>query len=149
MFMIGLKSRSISPTRLTSQISSMQQRVACRGREDSIVSRESMSSMMSDECQGMCSIDMSLCSLVFVRIFMLSDQGLLIHRRRGLKDCIVHNIRRTEKRTEIYAEREEWLFGIKNGRGRERAAEVVEEKWISLEMNWQQKYIPGACLSSL
>lgn len=69
------------------------------------MSRESMSSMMSDECQGMCSIDMSLCSLVFVRIFMLSDQGLLIRSDVGSKTALC-TISEGQKKGQKYMQKE-------------------------------------------
>lgn len=80
MFVLQLKSLSIS-TQQGWLHTYCTQWASYRGRGGSIVSTESMSSMMNDGCQVMCSIDIRLCSVVFVRTFLPSDKGLLVLRR--------------------------------------------------------------------
>lgn len=63
------------------------------------MSTESISSMMNDECQVMCSIDMCLCSVVFVQILVDLYQGLLTLRWCWLLRCILEGQKRAEGKT--------------------------------------------------
>ena len=67
-----------------------------------------MTSMMNDECQVINSIDMCLCSLVFVRVFVLvgsrsTDTEAM--QAEGIFRCIAGSIRRTKKDKNIDVER--------------------------------------------